>query len=85
MNSTVSHPHPYYPIEAELVGYLANEWSVLTLLTLFAGGWVAILGGTLGLVTYVRPKMPNADKLAILWFVLSRSIGLYISPKTSVC
>ena len=72
MNSTITHPpHPYYPIEAQLVGYLANEWSVLTLLAVFAGGWAAILGATLALVTYIRPKMGNADKLAILWFVLS--------------
>ena len=29
--------HPYYPLEAEIVGYLANEHSVIKLLVCFGG------------------------------------------------
>jgi cholestenol delta-isomerase len=68
--------HPFYPLEADIVGYLANEWSVLTLLGVFAAGWVVILGVTQILVTRHNPTLGTADRYAILWFVLSEwSLG----------
>ncbi|OJD13536.1 hypothetical protein AJ78_06020 [Emergomyces pasteurianus Ep9510] len=76
-NSSLSKPHPYYPIEAELVGYLANEWSVLTLISAFAAGWASILGFTLVVLSFMSPKLRRADKLAILWFILTGSIHLF--------
>ena len=71
MKSVLSHP--FYPIEAEIVGYLANEWSVLTLLGLFAAGWVVILGATWSGVNRHNPTLPSSEKAAILWFVLCKS------------
>ena len=65
-------PHPFYPIEANIVGYLANQWSVATLLGLFASGWVVILGTTLALVQRHNPKLRSMEKATILWFVLSK-------------
>lgn len=65
-------PHPFYPIEANIVGYLANQWSVATLLGLFASGWVVILGTTLALVQRHNPTLPSMEKATILWFVLSK-------------
>lgn len=65
-------PHPYYPIEAQVVGYLANEWSMISLVSVFLGGWGALLLLTLGVVSYVSPKLPKLDKTAVLWFVLSK-------------
>lgn len=70
-NATSIVPHPFYPLEAKIVGYLANEWSVPTLLGLFAAGWVAILGVTLLLVRQHNPDLPSREKATILWFVLS--------------
>ncbi len=64
-------PHPFYPVEANIVGYLANKWSVTTLLGIFAAGWVVILGMTLALVRRHNPALPSTDKASILWFVLS--------------
>ena len=64
-------PHPFYPIEANIVGYLANKWSVTTLLGIFASGWVVILGVTLALVRRHNPALPSSEKATILWFVLS--------------
>lgn len=64
-------PHPYYPIEARVIGYLANEWSMPTLVSSFLGGWGALLLLTLGLVSTVSPGLRKGDKIAILWFVLS--------------
>ena len=63
--------HPFYPLEANIVGYLANRWSVPTLLGIFAGGWVVILGITLALVRSHNPNLPSREKATILWFVLS--------------
>lgn len=65
-------PHPFYPIEAEIVGYLANEWSVPTLLGVFAAGWAIILGITSLLVKRHNPSLPSREKAAILWFVLCK-------------
>ena len=64
-------PHPFYPIEANIVGYLANQWSVATLLGLFASGWVVILGTTMALLQRHNPYLPSMEKATILWFVLS--------------
>jgi len=66
-------PHPFYPIEAEVVGYLANDYSVPALLALFFGGFAVILGTTLAVVTRVHPGLPKVDKVIVLWFVLSTS------------
>jgi cholestenol delta-isomerase len=63
--------HPYYPAQAQIIGYLANEWSVPTLLALFAGGAVLILGITVCVVSQTRPNLRKADKIAILWFIFS--------------
>ena len=63
--------HPFYPLEAKIVGYLANQWSVTTLLGIFAGGWLVILGATLVLVRSHNPDLPSREKATILWFVLS--------------
>ena len=64
--------HPFYPVEAEIVGYLANTSAVPTLLGLFAAGWVVILGTTLVLVRRHNPTLPGREKSTILWFVLSK-------------
>lgn len=69
--------HPFYPLEANIVGYLANRWSVPTLLGIFAGGWVVILGITLALVRSHNPNLPSRDKATILWFVLTGTIHLF--------
>ena len=81
LDSSMLPPHPFYPIEANIVGYLANEWSVVTLLGIFAAGWVVILGTTLVLVRRHNPSLPSTEKASILWFVLSK---LYISCSCNV-
>ena len=69
--------HPFYPLEANIVGYLANRWSVPTLLGIFAAGWVVILGITLALVRSHNPNLPSREKATILWFVLSACTSSY--------
>ncbi|OAL04719.1 Emopamil-binding protein [Phaeosphaeriaceae sp. SRC1lsM3a] len=62
--------HPYYPIEAQIVGYLANKWNTLELLTMFASGCAVIFGVTYVLVKKVRPTLSSGDLATIMWFVL---------------
>lgn len=71
--SKISHPpHPYYPVEVEIVGYLANEWSVLALLTAFSAGCAVIFGSTYLIVKRVHPRLPTSELLTVMWFVLSK-------------
>lgn len=65
--------HPYYPLGIQLPEYVANEWSVMTLVTTFIGGWGVMLGLTYAFMGIAAPKLKTADKIAALWFVLSRS------------
>lgn len=65
--------HGHFPPEAEIVGYLANTYSVPALLGLFAAGWIVVLGATNLLVKRHNPSLGSADKAALLWFVLSMS------------
>ena len=69
--SSLKEPlHPYYPLEVEIVGYLANEYDVPTLLASFAGGCVLIFAVTLAIVTRLHSGLRGADKATILWFTL---------------
>ena len=62
--------HPYYPIEKEIVGYLANKWGTLDLLLMFAAGCVAIFSVTYVMVKRLRPNASTGDLSTIMWFVL---------------
>lgn len=70
-------PHPYYPLEVEIAGYLENEWSVPTLLGIFSVGCASIFGFTYLVVTRVRQNLPTSELLTILWFVLSGCIHFF--------
>lgn len=71
-------PHPFYPVEANIVGYLANEWSMLQLLAAFGSGCAVILGLTLAVVMRHNPTLPPREKATILWFVLCK---FHIQPR----
>ncbi len=70
-------PHPFYPIGVEIVGYLANRWSVPALLGIFLGGWLVILALTWASVSWFLPRLRQADKLIILWFILSEARSMH--------
>jgi len=69
-------PHPFYPLDAEVVGYLANEYPVPMLLGTFAVGCIVILGATSALIGRNSPILSNGDKWAVLWNVLSELNGM---------
>lgn len=64
-------PHPYYPVEAEVVGYLANSYSVPFLLTTFAGICAVLFLLTGVTAKTINPKLSKNDVLTVMWFVLS--------------
>lgn len=65
-------PHPFYPLEANVIGYLANQWSVLTLLGIFFAGCIVILGTTLAVVKSYNPNLAGREQAVVLWFVLCK-------------
>ncbi|KAF2119988.1 3-beta-hydroxysteroid-Delta(8),Delta(7)-isomerase [Lophiotrema nucula] len=79
MNTTtpVQQLHPYYPIEAEIVGYIANRWNTLELLLMFGSGCAGIFGITFAVVKKLRPNGSTGDLLTVLWFVLCGFIHLF--------
>jgi cholestenol delta-isomerase len=62
--------HPYYPVEAQIAGYLANKWNTFELVSMFAAGCAAIFAVTFVLVKRIRPTLSNGDLSTIMWFVL---------------
>ena len=64
--------HPFYPLEVEIANYLANEWSMQVLLTIFTAVCATIFFGTRYLVNRVHPHLPSSEKAAIWWFVLCK-------------
>ncbi|THY68812.1 Emopamil-binding protein [Aureobasidium pullulans] len=69
--------HPYYPSDATIVGYSANESTVLSLLGSFVAGCIAIFGLTYLAVKKVNPRLPTSELLTVMWFVLCGCIHLF--------
>ena len=73
VTETIQPPHPFYPVEANIIGYLANEYSALELVGMFALGCVLILGSTLFLLNTWNPRLEGKEKASVIWFILSES------------
>lgn len=69
--------HPYFPVEAAIINYIPNSYSVPTLLGIFAAGSGAILGATYLGLSKVAPWVNKGDKFTILWFILSGCIHTF--------
>jgi cholestenol delta-isomerase len=77
-NSTLPVPvHPYYPLEVEIVGYLANEWNTFELCSMFAAGCAVIFSITYTIVKRLRPSASAGDLATIMWFVLCGFIHFF--------
>jgi len=62
--------HPYYPLEIEIAGYLANDYSVPQLLAIFGAGCAVILTFTHFVAKARNPSLPKGEIVRIMWFVL---------------
>jgi len=70
-------PHPFYPPELNLVGYIANEWPMAKLLTVFFGSVGAYLASTFFLTRAYNPKLGAKDLVCVVWFVLTGTIHFF--------
>lgn len=65
--------HPFYPVEIEIVDFVANDKSVPQLLVPFLGGLVVILATAWLSASRFAPHLRALDKTILLWFILSRA------------
>lgn len=87
MNNTMNYDgvkHPYYPLDANIVGYVANESTVLSLLGAFVAGCAAIFGLTHLAVKRINPRLPTTELITIMWFALCGCIHLFFEGKEVV-
>ena len=77
-NITASKPptHPYYPVEIEIAGYLANDYTVPQLLAVFGAGCAVILAFTHYVAKARNPSLPKGEIVRIMWFVLCMPMKL---------
>ncbi|KAF2770905.1 Emopamil-binding protein [Teratosphaeria nubilosa] len=69
--------HPYYPLNAEIPSYAANEWSVPALLSVFFGACTLLFTSTYFLAKRTNPHLKTGELLTIMWFVLSGAIHIF--------
>jgi membrane protein YdbS with pleckstrin-like domain len=74
--------HPFYPLEVEIAAYLANEWTMQVLLSVFVGLILTIVMGTKMWVERVHPNLPGREQAAIWWFVICRYFLLLLPIST---
>ena len=87
MNKTTSYEnvkHPYYPLDANIVGYVANDSTVLSLFGSFIAGCAAIFGLALLAVKRINPRLPASELITVMWFVLCGCIHLFFEGKKVV-
>lgn len=75
--------HPFYPVGAEVVGYLANEHSVPRLLAIFFGACLLLFALTFA-VLHARPSdLSRSTKATVFWFVLCVCSPASLDPPES--
>lgn len=87
MNDTMSYNsvrHPYYPLDVRIVGYVANESTVLSLLGSFVAGCAAIFGLTHLAIKRMNSSLPATELITVMWFVLCGCIHLFFEGERMV-
>lgn len=64
--------HPYFPLESEIANFIANDMTLFQLLATFGAGCAVILSVAWLVATRTTPRLKTSDKLAVLWFCLSK-------------
>ncbi|KAJ4392127.1 hypothetical protein N0V93_005749 [Gnomoniopsis smithogilvyi] len=65
-----SSPHPYYPENARIPGYVPNSSSVSELIIRFGSGLSITIITAVWLATRFNPRLSRADRSVLAWFVL---------------
>jgi hypothetical protein len=61
-----STPHPFYPPDLVLPGYVPNELDALSLIGIFASGSILLLS----VAILINDGLKGARRMALLWFIL---------------
>ncbi|KAI7161359.1 Emopamil-binding protein [Hortaea werneckii] len=69
--------HPYYPLDASIDGYAANEWSVPALLSVFFGACSILFSSTYLIAKRINATLSTGELMTIMWFVLSGAIHVF--------
>jgi len=69
--------HPYYPLDASINGYAANEWSVPALLSVFFGACSILFSSTYLIAKKINATLSTGELMTIMWFVLSGAIHVF--------
>jgi hypothetical protein len=72
VTTAVDPIHPFYPKEIQILNFVANDLSLLQLLSSFAAGCAVILSLTWLLASTFGPRLKTVDKFIALWFCLCR-------------
>lgn len=75
MASTIVN-HPYYPLDASIPSYAANEWSVPALLSVFFSACALLFSTTYFVAKRINSSLTKGELTAIMWFVLSGAIHM---------
>lgn len=70
--------HPYFPTDAVIAGYAANEAPLSTILIKFSLRVGAVLLSSIALSRQLNPRLRLADLLAVSWFFLSTPLERYL-------
>lgn len=71
-NKIIHSTHPYYPLEAKVIGYLANEYSVLHLISVASFVCTIVLALTYAAARWRNPLLQTYDIAVVMWFVLCK-------------
>jgi cholestenol Delta-isomerase len=81
-------PHPYFPVDATLPGFIANTISGPMLVVYFAAGSGAILSTAFAILSRANPNLSRKDVSIALWFTLCGFIHFFfegIAPLPFLC
>jgi len=69
VHSTMTSPHPYYPLDSTFTGYIPNTHPPIVLI----GAWLGALSFvTIATFVWLAPKkLSITERLTTLWFVTS--------------
>ena len=62
--------HPFYPVEANYLGYIANDLGVLELLGVFGIGCVVIAVLSFVSINSFNPRLPATERATVIWFAI---------------
>lgn len=75
----MSVPHPFYPLDSNLVGYVAMDWDVYGIFTVFGVGIMVVLLATRMVSQKLSPNLHGRDQAFAVWFMICTFHLLYPS------